>query len=70
VLRETLEESAKDHDAGAEHDGPSAAETLGEPWCEGDGEDGTKLVARVDESKKTGLDLESALGVLAASTQV
>jgi len=71
MLGETLEESTENHDAGAEHDGPAAAEALREPWRKGDGEDGTKLVARVDESKKTGLDFgRVGLCVSAASTEI
>lgn len=58
VLGKTLEESAEDHGQGADHDGPSAAESLGEPWSNGDGEDGSQLVAGVDKTEKTGLDLE------------
>ena len=74
VLGETLQNGAKDHDPRAEHDGPAAAEALGEPWRKRDSEDGTELVARVDEAEKTGLDGEllagGVLGVLASVAQV
>lgn len=70
MLGKTLEEGAKDHDPGAEHDGPPAAVALRKPRREGDGEDGPELVARVDEAKKTRLDGESPLRILASVAQV
>ena len=70
VLGETLEERAEDHGERADHDGPPAAEPLSEPWGDGHGEDGSKLVARVDESEHARLDGEfGGLGGLDVGVQ-
>jgi hypothetical protein len=70
MLGETLEKSTDNHDHGAEHDRPSAAVVVGDPGSEGDGEDGTELVAGVDESKHTGLDSPVTILILVAITEV
>ena len=70
MLGETLQEGPKDHDPGAEHDGPPPAEALRKPRRKRDSEDGSKLVARVDEAKQAWLNGEIPLCILASVTQV
>lgn len=70
MLGETLENGADNHDDGAKHDGPSSTVAVGKPGGNGDSKDGTELVARVDESKQTGLDGVVAIFVRATLTQV
>jgi hypothetical protein len=51
VLCEALQEGADNHDAGACHDSCTPSIFLIEPWSYRDGKNGSKLVARRDETK-------------------
>ena len=61
MLGEALDESTSDHNQRAKHDGPPTSISLGEPWRDGDCEDGTELIAGVDETKQARLDSIFAL---------
>jgi hypothetical protein len=67
VLSETLQEGADDHDPRAQHDGPSTTKAVGEPGSDGHGEDGSELVARVDEAEQARLDGEFFLLLIPSS---
>lgn len=57
MLREALDDGPNDHDHRADHDRPPPSPPLRYVWSDGDPEDGSKLVARVDEAEKTRFDL-------------
>lgn len=57
MLRKALQKRADHHDERSEHDRPPPPETLGEPRSDRDAKNRAELIARVDETKKTGLDI-------------
>jgi hypothetical protein len=70
MLSKALKQSADDHNNGAGHDGPSSTEPMGEPGSNRNGNDRTKVVARVKESEEGRLDTGFLFLVEVAVTKV
>lgn len=70
MLGKALEKSTDNHDEGAEQDGQSSTVVVGDPGSDRDGEDGTELVRRIDESKQTGLNGRVAILIDTTVTKV
>lgn len=70
MLGKALNNRADNHDQRPEHDGPPTSIAMGKPRCNWDSKDGTKLVARVDESEQARFDGICAIFVHAPLAKV